>query len=99
MLPEAVRVLNALIEKGNTVYIHCTAGINRAPLTALGYMTFVKGFTMTKAYNHIKGLRTVANPYLESWKTARMSLLAGKEEQVRQLSREIYERRLKASMS
>ncbi len=42
MLPEAVRMVNMLLQRGLTVYCHCTAGINRATLAALGYLTFVQ---------------------------------------------------------
>lgn len=42
MLPEAVRMLHLLLSMGKRVYVHCTAGINRATLTVVGYLTFVK---------------------------------------------------------
>lgn len=42
MLPEAVRTLAMLLALNNKVYVHCTAGINRATLTTLGYLTFVQ---------------------------------------------------------
>ena len=42
MLPEAVRLLHLLLANGKRVYVHCTAGINRATLTVVGYLTFVK---------------------------------------------------------
>ena len=42
MLPEAVRQLNLLLSMGKRVYVHCTAGINRANLTVVGYLTFVQ---------------------------------------------------------
>ena len=42
MLPEAVRLLHLLISSGKRVYVHCTAGINRATLTTVGYLTFLK---------------------------------------------------------
>lgn len=42
MLPEAVRTLAILLALKNRVYVHCTAGINRATLTTLGYFTFVE---------------------------------------------------------
>lgn len=42
MLPEAVRLLHLLVSSGKHVYVHCTAGINRATLATVGYLTFVK---------------------------------------------------------
>ena len=41
-LPHAVRSLRDLLAADHKVYLHCTAGCNRAPLTALGYLSFVE---------------------------------------------------------
>ncbi|CAI9091848.1 OLC1v1026947C1 [Oldenlandia corymbosa var. corymbosa] len=39
ILPEAVSLLDWAIEEGNgKVYVHCTAGLGRAPATAIAYM-------------------------------------------------------------
>lgn len=37
-----VRKLALLVAMGKRVYVHCTAGINRATLTVVGYLTFVQ---------------------------------------------------------
>jgi protein-tyrosine phosphatase len=37
-----IRKLALLLAMGKRVYVHCTAGINRATLTVVGYLTFVK---------------------------------------------------------
>ncbi len=44
VLPPALSSLqlHALLSMGRTVYVHCTAGINRATLTVVGYLTFVQ---------------------------------------------------------
>ncbi|EEH57296.1 uncharacterized protein MICPUCDRAFT_58020 [Micromonas pusilla CCMP1545] len=42
MLPEMVRKLALFQAMGKRTYVHCTAGINRASLTVLGYLTFCK---------------------------------------------------------
>ena len=47
MLSEAVRTLAVLLAFGGKVYVHCTAGINRASLTVLAYLTFVQVFWMS----------------------------------------------------
>lgn len=52
MLPEAVRALNLLVERGKKVYVHCTAGINRASLTVVGYLTFVQVRPFTWKRSH-----------------------------------------------
>lgn len=92
-LPEAVRVLNLLLAKGHRVYVHCTAGINRAALVVMGYLTFTRGQSMTQSLEQIKSARQVCNPYIDSWKAAKSRLLMGREEDVREISRQIYERR------
>jgi hypothetical protein len=37
-----IRKLAVLVAMGKRVYVHCTAGINRATLTVVGYLTFVE---------------------------------------------------------
>ncbi|GJP36634.1 hypothetical protein CLOM_g21118 [Closterium sp. NIES-68] len=93
MLPVAVRMVNLLIAEGCDVYIHCTAGINRATLTALGYLTFVKGMDLDSALSRIRQARPIAHPYLDCWHSVRGRLLAGREEEQMALATEIYEER------
>ena len=56
MLPEAVRLLHLLVSSGKHVYVHCTAGINRATLTTVGYLTFVKVSTLSQYILQSPGL-------------------------------------------
>ena len=59
MLPEAVRMLYVLKHAlGKRVYVHCTAGINRATLTVVGYLTFVQ-VTMGSLSTHAPGRAAV----------------------------------------
>ncbi len=44
-----VRKLALFRAMGKRTYVHCTAGINRASLTVLGYLTFVEGMTYDQA--------------------------------------------------
>ena len=81
MLPQAVRQLGALLRLNKKVYVHCTAGINRATLTALGYLTFVKKMELDDAHALIKSKRSVAHPYIDCWKTVRSGMLDGHEEE------------------
>jgi protein-tyrosine phosphatase len=67
MLPEAVRMLHLLLSMGKSVYVHCTAGINRATLTVVGYLTFVKGWQLEDAKGHVKARRPQAHPYIDCW--------------------------------
>ncbi|CAI7732319.1 unnamed protein product [Closterium sp. NIES-54] len=93
MLPVAVRMVNLLIAEGCDVYIHCTAGINRATLTALGYLTFIKGMDLDSALSQIRQARPIAHPYLDCWHSVKGRLLAGREEEQMALATEIYEER------
>ncbi len=89
MLPEAVKMLHVLLAMGKRVYVHCTAGINRATLTVVGYLTFVHGMHLDGALALVKGARSQAHPYVDCWKTVRARLLAGRQEEVRALARSL----------
>jgi hypothetical protein len=82
MLPEAVRKLAAFQAMGKRTYVHCTAGINRASLTVVGYLTFVKQFDLEVALDAVRTSRPQANPYVVSWEIARARLLANKMEDI-----------------
>ena len=42
-LPRAVTELAALRAQGHRVYVHCTAGLGRSPLTVLAYLVLIQG--------------------------------------------------------
>lgn len=59
----AAHELNRLIDKeGKKVYIHCTAGMGRAPAVAVAYLCWCRGFGLDDAVKHVKSHRTVACP-------------------------------------
>lgn len=60
MLPEMVRKLACFRAMGKRTYVHCTAGINRASLTVLGYLTFVKGMEYEAALRIVRENRPQA---------------------------------------
>lgn len=66
-LPEAVRALGALLSDGHRTYVHCTAGINRAPLVVLTYLTFVEGMATDEAIVLIHKARPEASPYWDAY--------------------------------
>lgn len=82
MLPEMVRKLALFQAMGKRTYVHCTAGINRASLTVLGYLTFVRGMTYDHALGIVRECRPQANPYALSWNIARARLLAERHEDI-----------------
>ena len=93
MLPEGVRILSQLIAAGHKVYVHCTAGINRATLVSVGYLTFYAGMDLKEAVSVVKSRRPIANPYVDCWKRARSRILNDRDEELGYLSKQIYEER------
>jgi len=56
-LPECVRALTHLLEEGHTVYLHCTAGANRAPTVAIAYLHWRLGWDLDSAVKHVEECR------------------------------------------
>lgn len=96
MIPEAVRVLSLLLKTGHKCFVHCTAGINRATLTVLSYLTFVEGRSLDESYDFIKERRPQAHPYVDCWWSARNRFLQGRSDEIERRSREIYEERIRS---
>ncbi|CAG9462830.1 unnamed protein product [Pedinophyceae sp. YPF-701] len=94
MLPEAVTVLASLIKLGHKVYVHCTAGINRATLTTVGFLTFVEGMELEQAVGLVRHKRPQAHPYIECWQAARRRILAHRREEVGMIAGELYAMRV-----
>lgn len=61
----AIQALNELLSEGHTVYLHCTAGIGRAPTVAIGYLHVCLGWDLEDAIAHVKMRRQCA-PHLEA---------------------------------
>jgi protein-tyrosine phosphatase len=55
---------SALSQKWTRVYLHCTAGFNRAPTTAAAYLVKTKGMTAKQACEFVMGKRHCM-PYLD----------------------------------
>lgn len=52
------------------VYIHCTAGMGRAPATACIYLVKYQGYNLDDARNHVKHHRPIVAPNYEAMKLA-----------------------------
>lgn len=63
-LAEPVAYLKSLIDAGHRVYVHCNAGICRAPATVIGYLCLHKGMTIDQALEHLRSNRPQVNPYV-----------------------------------
>jgi predicted protein tyrosine phosphatase len=74
-LPHAVHSLRDLLAADHKVYLHCTAGCNRAPLTALGYLTFVEMLVPDAAIAFIRAARPEAEPSWEAYDGCRQDLV------------------------
>ena len=68
-LCNAIQALSQLLAEGHTVYLHCTAGIGRAPTVAIGYLHDCLGWDWDEAIAHVKALRLCA-PHLEALRHA-----------------------------
>ena len=65
-LPGAVEVLDQLITGGHSVYLHCTAGVNRSPSVAIAWLIAHRGFNLEDANAHFMAIRSVAVPDLSA---------------------------------
>ena len=59
-LIHAVDSLDQLISIGHRVYVHCTAGIGRAPATVLAYLVWCLNWTIDDAEAHLLKSRSCA---------------------------------------
>ena len=77
-LCNAIQALSRLLAEGHTVYLHCTAGIGRAPTVAIGYLHTCLGWKLEEAINHVKLARECA-PHVEALRLALADQAAGDE--------------------
>lgn len=81
-LPHAVACLSDLLAAGHRVYLHCTAGCNRAPLTALGYFTFVEMQPTDAAMSLLTQGRPQSDPSWEAYDGCRADLVEALRENI-----------------
>ncbi len=65
-LARPVHALHQLLERGHRVYVHCNAGVCRAPATVLTYLCHYRGMTLEQGMTYIRNNRPQANPYLRA---------------------------------
>lgn len=74
-LPVVVSILDkATKQNGGVTYIHCTAGLGRAPATALAYMFWVQDYKLSEAIKLLMSKRPCF-PKLEAIKNATADIL------------------------
>jgi protein-tyrosine phosphatase len=73
-LPQAVEELKkALIPRWGRAYVHCSAGINRAPTVAAAYLIRTDGMSADEACEYLVARRD-CNPYLDVLKEYEASI-------------------------
>lgn len=63
-LSECVGTLRQLLESGQTVYLHCTAGAGRSPTVAMAYLHWYCELSFDDAYRYVRSLRA-CSPMLD----------------------------------
>lgn len=56
-LPRAVHEIATAIDDGRKVYVHCTAGLGRAPACCIAYLFWFRDFNLDEAYEHLTKIR------------------------------------------
>ncbi|KAK1308370.1 hypothetical protein QJS10_CPA09g01829 [Acorus calamus] len=70
------KLCKAIRRNGGVTYIHCTAGLGRAPSVALAYMFWVQGYKLSEAHNLLQSKRPCF-PKMEAIKSATADILTG----------------------
>ncbi|XP_010267350.1 PREDICTED: phosphoglucan phosphatase DSP4, amyloplastic isoform X2 [Nelumbo nucifera] len=70
------KLYKAIKHNGGVTYIHCTAGMGRAPAVVLAYMSWVQGFKLSEAHNLLQSKRSCF-PKLDAIRNATADILTG----------------------
>ncbi len=54
---------------GHTVYVHCSAGMNRSPSTVVAYLHWTQGMTLDEALDVVMQ-RRFCDPYMDAIRQA-----------------------------
>ncbi|XP_016751073.1 phosphoglucan phosphatase DSP4, amyloplastic isoform X4 [Gossypium arboreum] len=85
-LPAVVSILHKAVNRnGGVTYIHCTAGLGRAPAVALAYMFWVQGYKLSEAHRELLSKRSCF-PKLEAIKSATADILTDLKKELVTLS-------------
>ena len=77
-LTSPIKALNGFLSDGHRVYVHCNAGVCRAPATVLGYLCHYRGLSLQEGLDHIRKHRPQANPYINAVSKALAQLASEK---------------------
>jgi protein-tyrosine phosphatase len=53
-LPQAVEALDELVKARQTVYVHCSGGVNRSPSTIIAYLCWIERWSLQDAADHVQ---------------------------------------------
>ena len=73
-LPEPVKALDQMLTEGRRVYVHCNAGICRAPATVLTYFCHFREVPLEQGLAALRKERPQVHPYLGAVEIALNSL-------------------------
>ncbi|KAK9839734.1 hypothetical protein WJX84_005267 [Apatococcus fuscideae] len=76
IIPSAVRSVQQALGRGEKVYVHCTAGLGRAPGVCIAHIFWFQEKTLDEAYNHLTSIRP-CGPKRESIRGATFDVLRG----------------------
>jgi len=62
----AAASLERVLGEGKLTYVHCTAGMGRAPSTVMTYLVLHKGLEVVDAYKYVVYHRTIATPSIDT---------------------------------
>lgn len=89
-LPGAISMLANMLAHGHRVYIHCTAGIGRAPVVVLGYLTLLERYSTDEAIRLILEGRPESVPAWEAYYGCCEDLVARYRGAIERRAYEIY---------
>ena len=90
-LPKAILMLANMLTLEHRVYVHCTAGMGRAPTVVLGYLTLVEGYSPDDAIHLILKGRPGSVPAWEAYYGCRKDLVECYREAIERRAYELYE--------
>ena len=91
VLPVALRLLGELQLFGGPTYVHCTAGLGRAPVTVWSYLVFALGYDPDHAHELIMAARPGAMPAWEALEGCRHDLVALYRSVIEKRAYDLYE--------
>ena len=62
-VPKAAECVNDAVAGDCRVYLHCTAGRERSPTTAVAWLAWYGGCSLDDALHRVRSARQLANPY------------------------------------